>query len=1072
MRKIWWIVLVGLAVPGSAQSAHQRRLPPNRHAALAAKSLTAGLVPVIVIVAGDALVEFHRHNTSPLLIDHRPFRMEEMLADRDALAHRAALREMRAEVRATLERAGFAPSGETDVVMHTLLGWMPGDRIAEAARMAGVVAIHRAHIFHKTLDGAIPLINALAGWQLLGGESSAGRGMKIGMIDTGIDINHPMLQDYLLTPPAGFPKGESLYTNNKVIVARNYIALLGDPRDPSNAQDRDGHGTFTSAMAVGRRVLAPFASLAGVAPGAFAGNYKVFSSPEFSGFGGVTTNDAALIAAINDAVADGMNVISMSLGGLPLDQPSVSPLGIAITAADKAGLLVVCAAGNDGPDPGTISEPSNSPEAISVGASRNARILANLLTINGPGAPPAALKQVLAVPSDAPAPAGPLRATLWPLIGSPCNPYTASEKSQNAIVLTEDDFCDYGTMSVNASAAGAKALVIYRFDDYDPTQITGLIYTTLPVFEISSNDGALLAAYSKTNRNTLDTSIATATTSNTIQADVIAAFSSEGPDGVTMQLKPELVAPGTSIYSAAEINTAGGDLFALSQFAIADGTSFSAPLVAGTALLVRQLHPDWTPGQVKSAIVNRAANVTTENGVPADLIATGAGRLDVLAALQSTAALAPQTLSFSAELVTAPATFTRTFTITNLGAAAESFNVALKPQTQSANALFAISPTSTAVLNPRESAIVTLTLTAKPLTLTSSAISDGRVTITGATSNRSYTIPYWSEIIDNTVPAGFFILRGDLQTQTVSTALPQPLTIEVVDNSGLIGMAGVPVTFSVVDGGGKLSATKATTDFAGFAATSWTLGPTPGLQRVRAIAAGQTSDFFATAIANPAFTRAGLVNAASGTTDVAPGAIASLYGTGLSVTTGGTSSIPLPVSLNGGQILFGNTASPFYYASPNQINLQIPFELSASSTQQMRATVFGTPSSPVTVQLVAAAPGLFASVLHADNSPVTAASPAQSGEVVTVFGSGFGAVDQQVVSGTASPVTPLANTKTLATARIGGANAIVQFSGLTPGAVGLYQANVVIPVGTTTGNAPVLLSIGGVVSNQITVPVK
>src|SRR5207302_1073794 len=99
--------------------------------------------------------------------------------------------------------------------------------------------------------------------------------------------------------------------------------------------------------------------------------------------------------------------------------------------------------------------------------------------------------------------------------------------------------------------------------------------------------------------------------------------------------------------------------------------------------LVRQLHPDWTPAQVKSAIVNRAANVATQGGIPADLIATGAGRLDVLAALQSTAALAPQTLSFSAELLTAPATFTRTFTVTNLGTAAESFSVALQPRLQS-----------------------------------------------------------------------------------------------------------------------------------------------------------------------------------------------------------------------------------------------------------------------------------------------------------------------------------------------------------------------------------------------------
>ncbi len=1037
-------------------------------------------VPVIVILEGDALVEFHRLHTSPLVIDHRPFRLEDAASDPAAIEQRTRLATSRAAARAQLESLGFESRAETDVVMHTLIGAIPEDSLESAARLPGVVAVHRARTFHKSLDGALPLINAFTGWLLLGGESNAGRGMKAGIIDTGVDINHPMLQDYSMTPPTGFPKGDTALTNNKVIVARSYVALNGSVSQPPTAQDRDGHGTFVAAIATGRRVFAPFATIAGVAPAAYVGNYRVFSSPEFGG----STTDAAIVAAINDAVADGMNVLNLSLGSIPIDLPSVSPLGIAVAAANKAGVLVVSSAGNDGPDPGKVSEPSNSPEAISVAATRNSRLLANRLTVNGPGNVPAALTQIAAVPSDGPAASSGTRARMWVLIGSPCSPYAASENAKNAIVLTVDSFCSFSTMAANASAAGATALVIYLLDDSDPFQISGLAFATVPVLQISAADGAALVSYSKANGNALDVSL-NAVTSFPVQSDIIASFSSVGPDGETMLFKPDLSAPGTSIYSAAQINDVAGDLYSPMQFLLGDGTSFSSPMVAGAALLVRQQHPDWTPAQVKSALVSTAANVVTDNGQQAALLSSGNGRLDVPPAIQSTVALTPATLSFSSRIVPAATTYTQTFTVTNLGPSPDTFNLALHPRLEASGGTFSVSPTTTPALNPRDSATITLSFKASPLAASARGTSDGRVEITSASSSRVYTIPYWAEVVGSGIPGAFYRVRGNVQTQTVSTKLPQDLAVEVVDHGGFQGVAGAPVTFAIDSGGGSLTTTSATTDFSGFATTSWTLGPAPGTQRVKVTAAGSTNYFYASAIASPSITRAGLVNAASTTAAVAPGTIVSLFGLGLAASSGGASNVPLPQSLNGAQVLIGNIASPVFYSSPGQINFQMPFEIplaaDGTATVQMRAAVLGTPSPPVTVQLAAAAPGIFTVsqdgkgrgvVLHADNSPVTAANPAHVGETVVIFATGLGAVDPPVSSGAASPGDIPATTVAPPVVKIGGNVANVAFSGLTPGSVALYQVNAAIPSGTPAGDAALVISVGSATSNQVTVAVR
>ena len=136
------------------------------------------------------------------------------------------------------------------------------------------------------LNAALNLVGVPAAWSAIGGSANAGAGVKIGIIDTGIDQNHPGFKDTGFTAPSGFPTGDTAYTNNKVIVARSYVSMLVTADDPNfstpddlSPRDRQGHGTAIAMIAAGVQNAGPLGTITGVAPKAFLGNYKVFGSP-------------------------------------------------------------------------------------------------------------------------------------------------------------------------------------------------------------------------------------------------------------------------------------------------------------------------------------------------------------------------------------------------------------------------------------------------------------------------------------------------------------------------------------------------------------------------------------------------------------------------------------------------------------------------------------------------------------------------------------------------------------------------------------------------------------------------
>ncbi len=1024
---------------------------------------------VLVWLEGDALAEAHARSIPPLPGLRRPLRLE----DADMRAQRAALRAVRDGVRSRLEQLGFVADGETDVVLHALIGRMPEENLEAAAHIRGVRLLRAVREYRKLTDAAVPLIRARDAWPLLGGETTAGAGMRIAVIDTGLDISNPMLQDPRLATPFGFPKGDPAFTNSKVIVARTYVGLLGDPRDTVDAMDRDGHGTFVGGIAAGRRVLAPWAEVCGVAPAAQLGNYRIWGSPLYD-----WTTDAAIIAAINDAVADGMNVINLSMGAPLGDLPSQEPVPQAVAAAVKAGVVVVVAAGNDGDLLASVSDPANSPAAISVGSSRNSRLLGYPLRVLAPQPVPDTLQRIVAVPSSATTLSTPIvSAPLWHPSDDACQPPASSaDFAGKVVVVLDTGACSRNTKVQNIAAAGALAGVIYRSDSDDPREMMFASPPAVPVFQIAYDAGKALVALPGLNGQG-QAAIDAAVSSFPVAGDVLSWWSSRGPsnDG---ELKPDLVAPGENIYSAFQTNDALGGFYSTSQFGMSDGTSFSTPMVLGAAALVKQKHPDWTPAQIKSALVNTAMTAVMDAGQAAEILGVGNGRVDVVNALNSTATFEPVGLSFTSSLIAPQLVVHRALKITNNGQAADTFSFNLRPRTEINGASVTFNPASVS-LGPHESATIDVAFQA-PATVSGSASLDGRLAVSSG-SGANYAVAYWGQVVDSQQIDDLFRIRGDGQTGPISTALQQALAVQVFD-ADYIGIAGASVKFEITSGGGALSASQVTTDFAGVAQVTLKLPNTPGMVQIKASATSTISrTFTATARPAPLVPQGAVVNAASYTAAISAGSLVSIFGTGLAGGTAQAGAVPLPTTLASTQVLFNGQPAPLFFVSPGQINALVPFELAAAGSAQLQVSVLGVLSPPVSLALAAAAPGILtltqdgkgaAVAQHTDFSLVTVANPAHPGETIVVYGLGFGSTQPVVTSGVAAPVPP-AWTAATPTVRIGSASAEVSFSGLTPGAVGLYQLNIKVPPETSPGDAvPLVVTFGSAASNAVTLPVK
>ncbi|GAB4245325.1 MAG: hypothetical protein Kow00109_21340 [Acidobacteriota bacterium] len=501
----------------------------------------------------------------------------------------------------------------------------PAELASSLANLPGVQGVYPAAERKLLLDSAPQEMHIDALWALLGGAERAGEGVKVGILDTGISIGHPMMRPSGMSVPGGYPRGERAFTNAKVIVARSFHQLF--PFPPTAAEDKtpadqDGHGTAVAAIVGGRATIASQVgtTVQGIAPRAWLGNYKIFGTGVNN-----TTTSAAVIAAVDQAVADGMDVLNLSLGGPPPSDPNDPELE-AIRNAVAAGVVVVAAAGNEGPQPGTITSPAIAPEALAVGAVTHARKFAAVLHVEAPGLSPE-LADIAYVAGSGSS----IQSTFGPF---PLRGLTALDPSRQAcsplgpgalagtIALVRRGECFFQVKLDNVAAAGARAMIVYDNTD-GPEVIMALDNPVIPAVFIAREPGEALQAL--VDRLPPASVLARLDPSFQLRAfpatgDQIADFSSRGP-GYEGAVKPDLVAVGSAVLSAA-LPTG----FTLTL----NGTSFAAPMVAGAAALLRQLHPDWTPEQIKSALMTTAAPVVMRtDGTPAGIYEAGAGRLDL-----------------------------------------------------------------------------------------------------------------------------------------------------------------------------------------------------------------------------------------------------------------------------------------------------------------------------------------------------------------------------------------------------------------------------------------------------------
>ena len=590
------------------------------------------------------------------------------------------------------------------------------------------------------------LIGAPAVWTALGGQSNAGAGMKIGIIDTGIDQTHPFLTDNSLTLPSGFPKCDArdsavgtpdtscLFTSNKILVSKVFQLTQGTNFDAHAAQD---HGTHVSGIAAGvANTCAPLVgcAMSGVAPKAYLGNYNVFP-------GNITdANSIDIAMAVEAAVADGMDVLNLSLGGTPTPH---DPLVDAVNDAVDAGVVVAIAAGNAGPGPFSVESPGIASEVITVGASSDPHFIGIPVMVSSLGTFGAALGQFTNfVPAS----------TATYITTSPANGCSSiSTNLSGKIALIARGTCTFSTKIRNAQTAGAVGVIVYNSVQGDPTAMAqdgSPNQPTIPAVMVSRPNGLAMAAISP-NTVTVDGTTRQHFLSGAASADILASFSSIGPPILVLkhgkaslieEIKPDVVAPGVNVLSSVPAY----DCSTPPCYAFFSGTSMATPHVAGAAAILKQLHPDWSPLQIKSSLETTGDPVKSFNTLSplSNPMVRGGGRINLANAGSVSATVDADDGIASVDFGTSAAVqFTRPeqVTVTDTSGVGYSYSVSVN-QVQSVGP--SISAPSSFTVGAGQSAKLTVTLTVSAGT--SPGDYYGYVVLSGGPVPLS--IPYWVEL--------------------------------------------------------------------------------------------------------------------------------------------------------------------------------------------------------------------------------------------------------------------------------------------------------------------------------------
>ena len=602
------------------------------------------------------------------------------------------------------------------IVLDGLTVSLPVTKLPRLARLGFVRHIYPSIRYHLSTDTSTSVIGATELQTLTGAR---GDGMKIGIVDDGVDATNPFLSSTGYSYPAGFPKGQTKYTTPKVIVARAFPG----PHSGKGGRlpiDRNAsfHATHVAGIAAGDsgtcspggRDHPPTCGLTGVAPRAYLGSYRVFNIPTPIGD---TANPPEIAAAFESAVRDGMDVINFSGGGAETEPANDAMIEVVRNVA-AAGVVSVISAGNDRDDfgMGSVGSPGTAPDAITVAAVSNTHVFTPILAVRAPGAPSSLQRIPIASAGGARFP-GSFALTAQRLVdvgaltgvdGKPvdrrlCGPDSDTNNETRSplqpgslsgdIALVSRGHCTFVSKAIRAARAGAAALVLV---DNRPGEANSIpIQLPVPAGMISDLDGASLRAYLAKSDG-----VTSVTIGNLIQrvdtgrSGIVTSFSSGGPTAFEHLLKPDVSAPGGSILSSTLPEFTGG-----SPFAVFDGTSMSAPHVSGSAALLLQLHPTWTPQQVKSALVSTAgaawADTVRQQEAPVTL--GGGGLVDLPRASRPDVFTDPASLSFQDLNVTQGAdSRALVVRVTDAGGGAGQWQVELTPQAATSGASLELPP--------------------------------------------------------------------------------------------------------------------------------------------------------------------------------------------------------------------------------------------------------------------------------------------------------------------------------------------------------------------------------------------
>jgi subtilisin family serine protease len=381
-----------------------------------------------------------------------------------------AFAQQRFEARLAREIPGAVVYRRYRIVLNGLAVSLPAAQLPRLARLA---AVYPSTTFTGRLDRSVAMIGATSFWAAPGVD--AGSGMKIAILDDGLDQSHPFFSPAAFTMPAGFPKGQAAYTTRKVIVARAFPPRGLTWRNRSLPFDpvHSSHATHVSGIAAGNAgTLADNVRVSGVAPRAYLGNYKVLTVPT-EGFG-LNGNAPEIAAGIEAAVSDGMDVINLSLGE-PEIEPTRDLVALAIEGAAAAGVPTVAAAGNEYGrfQLGSVGSPASAASAISVASVSSGR------------SDPAG-----AISSFSSAGPTPLSLRLKPDVAAPGSSILSASPESDWSMLS-------GTSMAAPHVAGAVALLRKRHPAWTPAQLKSALVTTgslLPSGPLRTGGGLIAVA--------------------------------------------------------------------------------------------------------------------------------------------------------------------------------------------------------------------------------------------------------------------------------------------------------------------------------------------------------------------------------------------------------------------------------------------------------------------------------------------------------------------------------------------------------------------------------------------------